>query len=65
MSPKTLCQTGSHLTLLPRNWMRFLKRLQGGDAVLEMDLLGAVEAKEELWVPRENACALDKMTPQS
>ena len=45
--------------------MRFLKRLQGGDAVLEMDLLGAVEAKEELWVPRENACALDKMTPQS
>ena len=39
--------------------MRFLKRLQGGDAVLEMDLLGAVEAKEELWVPRENACTLD------
>eukprot|EP00913_Durusdinium_trenchii_P006544 g6147.t1 len=37
---------------------KFLKRLQGGDAVLEMDLLGAVEAKEELWVPRENACVM-------
>ncbi|CAJ1437658.1 unnamed protein product [Effrenium voratum] len=37
---------------------KFIQRLEGGDPKLEMDLLTAVETKEEKWVPRDNVCIL-------
>ena len=40
---------------------RFLDRLEKGDLTLEMDLLGAIEARSEAWLPRENACSFSEL----